>query len=217
MEQIYKAVCGNPLFAGIDAHEFSALLRCAQARVQRYAQGETALLAGSPVNEVGIVVQGRVHVVREDREGRQNLMAELRAGGLFAETLACAGVTQSPVTVLCAEACEILFLNYRRVISTCTSACSFHSRLVENMLALLAQKNLHLNDKIEILSRRTIRQRVLLYFDQVRHGERHFTLAYSREELAAYLCVDRSALSAELSAMQREGLIAFSHNHFTIL
>lgn len=166
---------------------------------------------------IGLVVSGCVQVVREDIDGRQNLMAELPEGELFGEVFACAGILQSPVTVLAAKPSEVLHMNYRRIITSCPTACTFHSRLIENMLALMAQKNLLLNKKIEILSQRTTRARLLLFFDLHRHGARCFTIPFSREELAAYLCVDRSAMSAELSRMQKEGLIRYNRCRFEIM
>lgn len=217
MVNLYGAVQGASLFDGIAAQDFPALLACVQGRVAHYKKDDVVLLAGDAVDYVGLVVSGCVHIVREDSEGSQNLLAELARGEVFGEVFACAGIAASPVTVLAAQAADVLHLNYRRVVTSCSSACAFHGRLVENMLALLARKNLMLNEKISILSQRTTRRRVLRYFDFVRGGKRQFTIPYAREELAAYLCVDRSALSAELSKMQREGLIRFSRNSFTLL
>ncbi len=217
MKEIFGKIKANPLFEGIGITDFEAMLRCVEGSVQSYQKGTIILLTGNPVETVGLVLGGAVQVVREDREGRQNLLTELREGELFGEVFACAGISHSPVTVLAVENCEILHINYRRVISTCSSACVFHQRLIENMLTLLARKNLMLNQKNEILSKRSTRERLLLYFDFCRQGAKHFTIPYNREELAAYLCVERSAMSAELSRMQREGLIQYKRNEVSLL
>lgn len=217
MKKPFEAVLHNPLFRGIGLSDFEAMLSCMEARTQNYKKGEIILLAGNPVESVGLVLSGAVQVVREDADGKLNLLTELHAGDMFGEVFACAGITHSPVTVLSEQNSEVLHINYQKIITTCSSTCTFHHKLVENMLALLAQKNLMLNRKIEILSKRSTRERLLLYFDFCRQGATRFTIPLSREELAAYLCVDRSAMSAELSKMQREGLIRYERNTVQML
>ena len=217
MKKVFEKIKTNPLFKGINSSDFENMMGCLEARVQNYKKGEIILLAGNPVEAVGLVVSGSVQVIKEDSDGRQNLLAEVGVSKIFGEVFACSGILHSPVTVRCAQDCQILFINYRRIINVCTSACCFHSKLIENMLALIAQKNLLLNNKIEILSKRTIRERLLTFFELYNNGEKKFSIPYNREELAAFICVDRSAMSAELSKMQKEGLIEFNRNEFEIL
>lgn len=218
MKKIFDKIQFNPLFSGIGLDDFEAMLHCVEGRVQEYKKGAVIQLAGNPVKTVGLVISGIVQVIREDGDGKQNLMAELHEGELFGEVFACAGISHSPVMVLASEPLvEVLHLNYRKVITACPSACSFHQKLIENMLALVAKKNLLLNQKIDILSKRTTRERLLLFFEYHRQGARKFTISLSREALAAYLCVERSAMSAELSKMQREGLIQYDRNSFEIM
>lgn len=217
MQIVFEKIRSNPLFKGIGVDDFEAMLRCIEGCVQKYEKGAVIQLAGNPVKTVGLVVSGTVQVLREEVGGKQNLMTELKEGELFGEVFACVEVSHSPVTVLASEPAEVLHLNYRKVITSCSSACIFHQRLVENMLMLIAKKNLLLYQKNEILSKRTTRERLLLFFDSQRQGARRFTVQFSREELAAYLCVERSAMSAELSKMQREGLIRYERNRFEIL
>lgn len=212
MKEYFDAIKTNPLFAGIGLCDFEHMLSCMESRVESYEKGESILLAGNPVRAIGLVLSGSVQVQSEDAQGKQNLMAELEAGELFGEVFACAGIAQSPVSVVAARACRVLRLNYRKVVTTCSSVCPFHTKLIENMLALLAQKNLMLHEKMEILSKRTTRERLLLYFEKQRKGAVRFRIPLSREELAAYLCVERSAMSAELSRMQRDGLIRYTRN-----
>ena len=217
MKKLFETLRGNPLFHRIDADGFVSMLECMQAKTVRYERGEIILLAGSPVDSIGLVVSGCVHVLREDDDGKSHLIAELHISDLFAEAFVCAGVTASPVTVLAAENCEVLYLNYRKMLTTCGNTCGFHKQVIENMLALVAQKNLQLHQKIEILSKRTTRERVLLFLHFSSQGQKRFTIPFDREALAAYLCVDRSALSAELSRMAKEGLIGYSKNQFELL
>lgn len=217
MKKVFDKIQSNPLFNGIGLEDFEVMLHCVEGRVQGYDKGAVIQLAGNPVKTVGLVISGIVQVTREDGDGKQNLMAELHEGELFGEVFACAGISHSPVMVLASEPAQVLHLNYRKVITACSSVCSFHQKLIENMLALVAKKNLHLNQKIDILSKRTTRERLLLFFDYHRQGVRRFTIPFSREALAAYLCVERSAMSAELSKMQREGLIRYERNSFEMM
>lgn len=212
MKQFSSIILRNPLFQGITEEELVRLLPCLEGRVQRYEKGEVLLLAGQAVERVGLVLSGLVQVMREDAEGKQHLLTTLAEGELFGEVFACAGILESPVTVVAAARSEALLIHYRKIPSTCTAACVFHQRLLENMLVLLAQKTLMLHQKMEILAKRTTRERLLLYFDACRQGAQRFSLPLNREALAAYLCVDRSAMSAELSRMQRDGLIRYQRN-----
>ena len=217
VKDIFEIVKNNALFAKIGIDDFDKMLTCMEMRRIGFKKGQEILLAGNPVQAVGVVLRGSVQIIHEDMEGRIHIITELPASELFGETFACAGIDHSPVTVMAVDDCEILFLNYRKIITTCSSACTFHTHLIENMLALLAQKNLFLNRKIEILSKRSTRERLMLFFETRCGASRKFTIPYNREELAALLCVERSSMSGELSRMQADGLIRFHKNEFELL
>ena len=217
MNEIYEKIKYNPLFSGIDAGSFDKMISCMEGKIKTYQPREWILLAGEPVSTIGIIVGGSVQILRESADGKQNLMAELHESERCGEVFACAGVAQSPVSVTSMEDCKVLYLNYRKIITLCPSTCPFHAKLIENMLTLIAQKTLLLNQKIEILSKRTIRERLMLYFGILSKGASRITIPFSREELAAYLCVDRSAMSAELSQMQKDGLIRYHRNEVQLL
>lgn len=217
MKNNFVLLKNNPLFSGIGIEDFDKMLNCLGAKTTSYKKGNTILIAGNPVDSVGLILEGSVKILREDADGHAHILSEFSAPELFGETFACANVDHSPVSVVAIEDCDILFLNYRRVITTCSSSCIFHGRLIENMLTLMAQKNLILNHKIEILSKRTIRERLMLFLESQCGSSQKCTIPYSREELAALLCVDRSAMSNELSKMQNDKLILFHKNKFELL
>lgn len=195
------------------------MLQCLGAGVVSHRAGSAVFLAGSPVRSVGIVCEGAVRIVRDDFWGNRTILAQLAAGELFGETFACAGVPEIPVGVYAAEDSRILMIDYRRILGTCSRSCPFHGKLVENMLAILAEKNLLLNQKNEILSARSTRDKLMGYlsFQARKNGASRFSIPFSRQELADYLCVERSAMSAELGRMRREGLLDFRKNHFHVL
>jgi len=217
MKKTFEIVKYNPLWNGIGYNDFEQMFHCIEARTQSFEKGDIVLLSGDSVNSIGMIISGSVKVIKEDMEGNITILTELGVSELFGEVFACAGIEHSPVTVQAADACEIMFFNYKKVVASCTQACQFHSRLVENMLMLIAKKTLLLNQKIEILSQRTTREKLLLFFDIERGMAKKFTIPYNREELAHYLCVDRSAMSNELCKMRDEGLIKFRKNEFEML
>jgi len=217
MRKFFDVMQNNPLFNGIDYSDFEKMFYCIEARTQNYKKDDIILLSGDTVNFVGLILSGGVKIIKEDINGNITIITEFAVSEIFGEVLACADIEHSPVTVQASEDSEILFINYRKIITICSSACGFHSRLIENMLKLIARKNLILNQKIEILSKRTTREKLLTFFDTHRGTAKKFTIPYNREELAHYLCVDRSAMSNELCKMRDEGLLRFNKNVFEIL
>ena len=216
MKKIFDAVKSNPLFDGIAFSDFENMLTCLSAKTSCYKKNDVILLSGDTVDFVGLVLSGSVQIINEDAEGRISILTELTVPDIFGEVFACAGISHSPVTVRAAEDSKILFIDYRKIISSCTSACPFHTKLIENMLKLVAVKSLMMSQKIEILSKRTTREKLIAFFDMQRGMAKKFTIPYNREELAQYLCVDRSAMSNELCKMRDNGIIKFQKNTFEI-
>ena len=217
MKKIFETVKTNPLFQGIAFSDFELMLGCLSGKTACYKKNDVILLSGDTVNFVGLILSGSVRIIKEDIDGRFTILTELNVSEIFGETFACAGISQSPVTIQAAEDLEILYIDYKKIITSCTAACPFHTTLIENMLKIIALKNLMMNQKIEILSKRTTREKLMCYFDTQRGAAKKFTISFNREELAHYLCVDRSAMSNELCKMRDEGLIKFNRNEFEVL
>lgn len=219
VEAFYTVLLECPLFAGIEKAELGPMLACLGAQAGEVKKGSFVMMEGDPVTRMGVVLAGRVQIIREDYKGNRTIVASIGQGGLFAETFACARIPTMPVSVLATEPCVILFLDYARVASLCPASCSFHSRLIANMLQVLAQKNLEMNSKLSHLARRSTREKLLSYLSgRARQaGGYKFEIPFNRQELADYLCVDRSALSAELSKMQKEGVLEYKRNEFHLL
>jgi len=217
MEKLIETVRHIRLFQGIAQDDLVRMLECLSARTRTYRKNDVILLAGDAVNYVWLILAGVVDLVREDIDGDATVLIKYSAPEIFGEVFACAGIKHSPVTIMASEECQLLLMNYRKIITSCSNACPFHARLIENMLSLLAQKCMTLRQKLDILSGRTIRDKILYFLDAQRGSASKFTVSYNREEMAHYLYVDRSALSKELSRMQNEGLIRFRRNEFEIL
>ena len=208
-----------PLFRGVEEGELAALLSCMEARTACYGKGETIFHAGDPAARVGVVLSGEVQITREDYRGNRSVLAALGPAQLFGEVFACAGVERLPVRAATAMDSEILLVSCARIITTCSGACQFHNRVVANLLQIVAAKNLMLNQKIELLSQKTTREKLLAFLHLQGEGKegRAFTIPYDRQALADYLGVERSAMSAELGKLRREGLIDFHRSTFRLL
>ena len=217
MKKEFDAVKDNRLFSNIGYSDFEKMFKCIGADTVSYKKDDMILLSGDPVSRVGLILSGSVKIIKEDANGRSTIVSESVTGEAFGEVFASADIDHSPVSVRAAEDTDILFMDHRKIVTVCPSACEFHGRLIKNLLKLVAEKNLMLLKKIDILSKRTTREKLLAFFDAHRGASKRFTINYDRDELARYICVDRSAMSSELSKMRAEGLIKFSKNTFEIL
>lgn len=219
MEEYFSLLHSVPLFQGIAQEELAHVLECLSAQRRCFQKGETIFHTGEAAESVGIVCVGAVHVVMEDFMGNRSIMAALVQGEVFGEAFACAGIEKMPVSAIAVANCEILLLNYRKIISSCGSHCRFHSQMIENMLCMLAQKNIALAQKVEIISKRSTREKLTAYLSAqaVHAGSRSFRIPFDRQGLADFLCIERSAMSAELSRMQQEGLLRTNRSAFELM
>lgn len=206
------------LFSGIEGSERESLMRCLQAVRRNYKKGEMVFTEGD-APAVGLLQSGAVQVIAEDPMGNRTIIGRLEAGDMFGEAYACAGMEHMPFSVEAAADSEVLLIDVEKILVTCPTACPFHARLIENLMAILARKNIQLGAKIRHLSRRSTRDKLLSYLsEQAREaGSRSFSIPFSRQELADYLCVDRSAMSSELSKLKAEGVLDYKKNEFTFL
>lgn len=218
MKNIYEQLTKSPLFNGINPEDISAMLTCLNAKTKTYKKNQNVFLAGDKNEAVGFVVSGSIQIIKEDFLGNRSIIAQIGQSQLFAEAFACAGLKRIPVSVVSNTDSTILFIDYNRIVNSCSNTCAFHHRLIENMLQILAQKNVYLNDKIEHLSRRSTKDKVLSYLSSQaqKTGKRRFEIPFNRQELADYLCVDRSALSNELCKLRDTGVLEFNRNEFTL-
>lgn len=203
----FKRLAALPLFRGIP--DLAAVLEKTGARVQNYEKGAVLLRRGETAEQMGVVLSGGGHIVREDFWGNRSIVGLAGPGDVFAESYHLSGGVLE-VSALAAAETQALLLDVRRAGETA---------LLENLVALLAEKNRMLTEKIRHMSRRTIREKLLSYLSvqALRAGSAEFDIPLDRQQLADYLAVDRSALSAELGKLRREGLLETRRNHFRLL
>ena len=208
----------TPLFMGSSADEIGGMLGCLDARIKHYKSGAYIYHMGDTISTVGLVLEGRVRLENVDAWGNVNVIGTDGPGGLFGEAYAAVPDVPLMVNVIAAEDSTIMFLNLKKVLTTCSRACPNHSRTSTNMTAIIARRNLGLSRRIFHAAPRTIRGKVLAYlsYESERAGSAEFTIPYDRQQLADYLGVDRSALSAELGRMQKAGILETKRSHFVL-
>ena len=206
------------LFAGIHPEEKESILKCLSAVEKKYEKGDIIFLAGTEICSMGFILSGSVEISRDDFWGNRQVLGHAGNGELFGEAYACMPGEALMVNVVAAEKSRILFLDIGRILNVCTPACSHHNRLIHNLFFISARKNLLLSRRIFHTTPKSIRGRLLSYLSaqSAAANSLDFTIPFNRQQLADYLNVDRSALSAELSKMQREGLLTTERNHFTL-
>ncbi|MDR2048828.1 MAG: Crp/Fnr family transcriptional regulator [Treponema sp.] len=233
MDNVISVLKACPLFEGIAEGNIEKLLSCLPVRRKSYRKDNVILLAGERAGEagktrpgerfdstvpMGIVLSGSLRIVQDDFWGNRGILASIHPGELFGEALSCAGVETPPVSVVAAEKSAALLFNCGTILRVCRAACTFHTTLITNLVGILANKNLMLVQKLEHISRRSIREKLLSYLSRraLEAGGNRFTIPYDRQELADYLSVDRSALSRELGRLRDQGLLSFRKNLFTM-
>jgi len=214
----YFFLSNTPLFHGIKENEIAHVLSCLGARENSYRKNETIFRAGDTVREFGLVESGSVNIVVNFYWGSSNIFGHMEKGEIFAENYAAIPGKELTCDVVAAEDSVILFLDFTKLLTTCQHGCSFHHRLIHNLLRISAQKSLNLSSRMMHIAPKSLRGRLLSYLSEqaMIHGSTRFTIPFNRQQLADYLGVDRSALSNELSKMQKDGLITFRKNEFTL-
>ena len=207
------------LFQQIAPEDLAALLGCLGAKVIERGKGEAIFMEGDPVTHVGILLSGSAQITKDDFYGNRSIVASIAPGQLFGETFACAGTPTLPVNVIAMEKSEIMLIDCRRITVSCSSACSFHNRIIFNLLHVMAAKNLMFQRKIDITSQRTTREKLMAYLlEQAKQqNSSRFIIPFDRQALADYLGVERSALSAEISKLKKDGIIETNKSFFELL
>lgn len=261
-EEYLKLLRGTELFDSLAEEEISQVIAAPGAVVQKFGKEQFIYREGQKNVKAAIVLEGRVHIMKEDFWGNRSILAEAGPGEMFAETYSCLGNEPLAVSVAAVEECRCLFLDLARILSEAASEaaivqktrrfrtfeenqdcaadagpCEMKERnrkeeipvsgslnnaqvcLLGNIIRILAQKNLFLSKKAEFLSQRTTRQKLLAYLSDMerRTGRSTFRIPFNRQEMADFLSVDRSAMSAELSKLQKEGVLEYYKNQFTLL
>ncbi|MGM9937580.1 MAG: Crp/Fnr family transcriptional regulator [Candidatus Ornithomonoglobus sp.] len=219
MKKYLQILKRSRLFAGIEENEIEDILGCLSAEIRSYGRGEYIFCAGEYISAVALLLEGCVYIQREDYWGNLSILNKLSEGEVFGEAYAVPGSGAALNNVVAKENSTVLFLDFNRILTVCSSACRFHSALIQNLFSLLAEKNRMLAQKLGHMSQRTTREKLLSYLSEqsAKAGSSAFDIPFNRQQLADFLAVDRSAMSNELCKMRDDGLISFNKNHFALL
>lgn len=208
-----------PLFNGTGEQDCHRMIQCFEGKERRYRPGEIICDFGEEHDCVGILVSGSAKIVRLDAEGNQTFLERLEQGSVFGELIAFSGVGDSSIMALCEKEAQVIFVNFYHFSKRCGKACSCHTVVTENMFRMVAEKAYSLSQRVEVLSSRSIREKLLTFFYQQagKEGNPSFTLPFSMTELADSISVDRSAMTRELKKMKDNGIVRMNGKNITIL
>ena len=208
-----------PLFQGLDMEEINEVLQKFHGLIKHFPKSDYIYLAGDCVENLCVVLEGTVQMIKEDIWGEKSIIANLGAGSVFAENFLGQLGDRSSVSYFVASDSEVLMLPLGRTLFDSDTSSKASQRLICNIVSILADNNTRLIEKTEILCKKTLRSKILAYLEQEarNHGCRSFTIPFNRTDLANYLDADRSALTRELARMKEEGLIDFTKNSFELL
>ena len=219
MEKYLPVLKKSVLFSGVKKEDIRALLSCVEAKVRRYGKGEYVLQQGEYLDDIAVLTEGSLHIQNDDYWGNRSILGRISIGEIFGEAYAFSREEPLMNDVVAIEDSTVMFINAKKVISTCSSACRFHTLVVKNLFSVLSEKNKKLVQKLGHIGKRSTREKLISYLSQEskRQKSTEITIPFNRQQLADFLSVDRSAMSNELCKMRDEGLLTFRKNVFRLL
>ena len=219
MKKYIPVLKRTKLFSGVGEGDIASLLSCLGARKKEYKKGEYILREGEHISDIFILVEGKIHIQKDDYWGNRSILSVISVGEMFGEGYAAPESGALLNDVVAVEDSSVIFFDVKRILTTCSSACRFHNMIVQNMFFAISDKNRKLVQKLGHMSGRTTRAKLISYLSEEakRQGSSAFTVPFNRQQLADYLCVDRSAMSNELCKMRDEGMIKFEKSRFELL
>ena len=219
IENYYNQIKTSPVFEGMSDSELVGLLECFHARIKKYEKEEMIIRQGDVISNLYIILDGEVNIEKDSYWGRRIIISKLGKNDNLALAFVGSKDVESSVDAITTKNSTVLILGYEKCTSMCQNACTRHKVLINNLFQILSKENIELIQKIDNVSQKTIRDKLLTYFSneaQKLHTNT-FEIQFNRQDLADYLNVDRSAMSFELSKLQKEGLIRYNKNKFELI
>ena len=213
-----EALQNTYLFQGITDDEYTDLINCLSPQVKHFSKNEIIFFTGDSIQHIGIILCGTAHAYLEHINGNQTIMSTLMPMSVFGEILVSTRTQQSPVTVCTASDVTAAFIEYQKICSVCTAACSAHRIFLQNMIKVIGDKYFYLFDRINILREKTLRSKIMAYLYSLSGSGKMpvVTIPFTKTMLADYLLANRSALSKELRKMEHNGLITVNGREVTL-
>ncbi len=219
MEKYLNVLSNSDLFKGIENKDILSILPCIGAFMRTYKKGEFVFESGRKIDCIAVLLEGSLYIQSDDYWGNRSILRHISEGEIFGEAYAFSGGIGMLNDVVAIDDCVVLFLNANKILSTCASACDFHTRLVQNLFFVISQKNTQLVEKLGFVTKRSTREKLIAYLSQEskKQNSANIVIPFNRQQLADFLSVDRSAMSNELCKMRDEGLLTFRKNNFKLL
>jgi len=214
-----NAYTNYPLFKGVNQNSINIIMNCFKSVEKEYKKGMYIWHAGDEANYVGLVIKGQVNIVKDDISGDRVIISTVYNPMMFGESYAIAKISEYPVSVQAATDSKIVLIDIEKLMTPCSIGCSFHNKVIKNLVEIIAKKNMKLNNRIECITKKTIKRKLIFYLmDEMKMNENdEIQIPYNRNELSDYLNVNRSALSRVLSKLEEDGILIFNKNKFKIL
>lgn len=219
MKEYASILKRTKLFAGIGNDDIISMLSCLGARPQTYKKGEYVLRQGEHLSDIIVLVEGNLHIQKDDYWGNRSILSRIDVGEMFGEAYIAPESSALLNDVVAVADSTVIFFDVKKIITACSSACRFHTMVVQNMFFAISEKNRKLVQKLGHMSKRSTREKLISFLSEEakRNNSSVFTISFNRQQLADYLSVDRSAMSNELCKMRDEGLLEFDRNSFKLL
>lgn len=218
MKKYLNILKKSQLFLGVSENEIEAMLDCLSAELRTYQKGSYVLRQGEYLKHITVLVAGSLLIQKDDFWGNRSIINKISAGEMFGEAYVAPGSEALLNDVIATEDSAIIFFDVHKILTTCSSACRFHSMVIQNLFYAISVKNRSLVQKLGHMSKRTTREKLLSYLSEQakKQGVSSFEIPFNRQQLADFLSVDRSAMSNELCKLRDEGLLSFERNHFQL-
>ena len=218
MKKFIPVLKRTKLFAGVGEEDISSMLSCLGARLLTYKKGENVLRQGEHLNDIIVLAEGCLHIQKDDYWGNRSILGQISVGEIFGEAYVAPESGTLLNDVVAVENSAVCFFDVRRVITTCSSACRFHTMVVQNLFFAISEKNRSLVQKLDFISKRSTREKLLSYLSEEakKQNSSSIVISFNRQQMADYLSVDRSAMSNELCKLRDEGRLEFDKNRFRL-
>lgn len=219
MKKFIPVLKRTKMFSGVGDDEIASMLSCLGARLCKFKKGEYVLRQGEYLNEIIVLTEGRLYIQKDDYWGNRSILGHITVGEMFGEAYAAPESGPLLNDVAAVEDSTVIYFDVKRIMTTCPSACRFHSMVVQNLFFAISEKNRKLVQKLGHMSKRSTREKLISYLSEEagRQNSSIFFIPFNRQQLADFLSVDRSAMSKELCKMRDEGMIEFDKNKFKLL
>lgn len=218
MKKYIDVLKRTKLFSGVGENEIELMLSCLDARIGEYKKGAYVIKQGQRISDIAVLVKGSLHIQTDDYWGNRSILGDISVGEMFGEAYLSPQSNVSLNDVAALEDSTVIFFDVKKIITTCSSACVFHTIVVQNMFFAVCDKNRKLVQKLGHISLRSTREKLISYLSEQskQHSSAEFTIPFNRQQLADFLSVDRSAMSNELCKMRDEGLVEFERSKFKL-